>query len=565
MKSIKTKEAAKTSIRTMEKNGNPLKHVKRASVTTKEHLKQEVEANDKEHSGQEYATQRIETKGRNAVSHVRQEITYRGKEGAKRTFQRNRESTTLHKKSIKSENSFIPKGTKIENALIQKGTRNGKPLIKGNVRSVKQVVGKGRRVNVGKQRVLIKSSKTSIKSMKATAQGSKVAVKAAVKNSQRAYHIAKLTTKSMVVGVKAATKATVATVKAIILALKSLISAIVAGGWVAILVIILVCLIGALVNSTYGIFFSGEDIGEGQTMQSVITEINQEYEDELNAIKSSTPHDVLEMSGSRAVWKEVLAVYSVKVNTDAAEPMEVATINEKKKELLLRIFWDMHTIDTKTEVKTETIFTESADEVGNIVEEETQISRTYLYVTVTNKTVEEMISFYGFNEAQQTVLLDLLNEKHDELWASVLYGVQGSDGEIVSIALSQVGNVGGQPYWSWYGFGSRVEWCATFVSWCANEAGYIEAGVIPKFASCRLGSMWFKERGQWGDRFLEPASGSIIFFDWTGDGSTEHVGIVEKCEGGYVYTIEGNSGDACRTRRYPVGSYQIYGYGLPAY
>lgn len=137
--------------------------------------------------------------------------------------------------------------------------------------------------------------------------------------------------------------------------------------------------------------------------------------------------------------------------------------------------------------------------------------------------------------------------------------------EIAVLALSQLGNVGGQPYWSWYGFTSRVEWCACFVSWCANECGYIDAGVIPSFSLCSDGSDWFKARSQWQERDYEPCAGDIIFFDWGGDGIPDHVGIVEKTEGGTVYTVEGNSGDACRENSYPVGDARIYGYGVPMY
>lgn len=118
---------------------------------------------------------------------------------------------------------------------------------------------------------------------------------------------------------------------------------------------------------------------------------------------------------------------------------------------------------------------------------------------------------------------------------------------------------------SWYGFGSRVEWCACFVSWCANESGYIDTGVIPKFAGCVLGSQWFMDRGQWQDGSFEPSAGHIIFFDWEGDGVTDHVGIVEWVENGTVYTVEGNSGDSVRQNSYPIGSSVIYGYGISAY
>ena len=141
----------------------------------------------------------------------------------------------------------------------------------------------------------------------------------------------------------------------------------------------------------------------------------------------------------------------------------------------------------------------------------------------------------------------------------------GSNQAIVEVALTQIGNEGGQPYWSWYGFDSRVEWCACFVSWCADQCGYIDSGLIPKFAGCIDGANWFKSNNRWNDRNYEPKAGDIIFFDWEGDGTTDHVGIVEKCENGTVYTVEGNSGDACRQRQYTVGSRNIYGYGIPAY
>ena len=136
---------------------------------------------------------------------------------------------------------------------------------------------------------------------------------------------------------------------------------------------------------------------------------------------------------------------------------------------------------------------------------------------------------------------------------------------IVQVALSQEGNVGGQPYWSWYGFDSRVEWCACFVSWCAEQCGYIDAGIIPKFALCSDGAAWFARRGQFQDGCYVPVAGDIIFFDWGGNGDVDHVGIVESVVDGRVHTIEGNSGDRCRRRNYSIGYYEIYGYGTPAY
>ena len=131
---------------------------------------------------------------------------------------------------------------------------------------------------------------------------------------------------------------------------------------------------------------------------------------------------------------------------------------------------------------------------------------------------------------------------------------------VVDVAKSQVGNVGGYPYWSWYGFGSRVEWCACFVSWCYGQMGLSE----PRFAACQSqGVPWFQSHGQWGARGYENiAPGDSIFFDWDLDGSADHVGIVVGTDGSRVYTVEGNSGDACKIKSYDLNYECIKGYGL---
>ena len=187
-----------------------------------------------------------------------------------------------------------------------------------------------------------------------------------------------------------------------------------------------------------------------------------------------------------------------------------------------------------------------------------EVTEIVLHITVTHKTAEEMADAYHFTAAQRMQLAELVDGKNSDMWSAVLYGLGAGDREIVAVALSQLGNIGGEPYWVWYGFGSQVDWCACFVSWCANECGYLERGVIPKFASCAVGIQWFQTRGQWQDGDYEPRPGDLIFFDWNDkgmgqDGIPDHVGIVQKMENGIVYTVEGNSGDACRENRYAVG------------
>ena len=146
-------------------------------------------------------------------------------------------------------------------------------------------------------------------------------------------------------------------------------------------------------------------------------------------------------------------------------------------------------------------------------------------------------------------------------WFAGLFG----NGQLVTIAKSQLGNEGGEKFWSWWGFTERQEWCACFVSWCADQAGLIQKEAVPKFSVCTDGVAWFQARGKWRSGGSVPTSGTIIFFDWDHDGASDHVGIVESCDGTTVHTIEGNSGDAVKQNNYTVNSQSILGYGLVAY
>ncbi len=417
-----------------------------------------------------------------------------------------------------------------------------------------------------------KTSKAAIKTAEATAKASKKAAEAAIKTAQKAAVAAKHAAIAAYKAAVVVAKAIAAAVKAIIAAVKELIAAIAAGGWVAVVVIVVICLVALIVGSCFGIFFSSEDTGSGVTMLQVVREINEDYQGRIETIKANNPYDDLEMSGSRAVWPQVLSIYAVKTTTDPDNAMEVATMDEEKKQLLTDIFWAMNDISYRTETETETQIIESDDGNGNILEEEVEVTHTTLYIVVSHKDADAMASQYSFN-AEQNQQLDELLAADNSMWMAVLYGIYGSDDMIVQVALTQIGNIGGEPYWSWYGFGSRVEWCACFVSWCADQCGYIENGIIPKYAGCVNGVNWFRDRGQWADNSVEPTPGMIIFFDWDDpdgsagpqDGESDHTGIVEKVENGYIYTVEGNSGDSCRENRYPVGYYEILGYGIPAY
>ena len=136
-----------------------------------------------------------------------------------------------------------------------------------------------------------------------------------------------------------------------------------------------------------------------------------------------------------------------------------------------------------------------------------------------------------------------------------------ADTPFINKALSQIGNEGGEKFWKWFGFGSYQPWCACFASWCLDSQGYIDDGFAPRFAMVSDGANWFKNQDQWQDAGTTPVAGDLIFFDWEGDDVMDHVGIVTGVVGDNVYTIEGNSSDRCRQKRYKLTSPVIVGYG----
>ena len=418
----------------------------------------------------------------------------------------------------------------------------------------------------GKQiKTAAKTAEKGIKTAEKSTQAAKKAAVESMRSSQKFAEMARQTAIATAKAVKAAAVATAKAIKSIIAATKELVAAIAAGGGVAAVIIVIILMIALVIGSVFAIFFSGEDTGTGMTMRDAVRQINSDYQGEIRDIKESNAHDDLVMTGVRANWKEVLSVYAVKVNTDPDNPQEVASMDAYKLLLLSRIFWEMNEIDYHTESYTETVIETSVDEEGNPIETETTVTRSRLFITVTHKTAEEMAGEYGFSAEQREQLADLLSDENASLWSATLYGIEFS-GDIVAVALSQVGN-SGDTYWSYMGFESRVEWCACFVSWCANECGYIDAGIIPNTAGCVSGESWFRARDQWQDSSYTPNPGDIIYFDWDKpetngkDGITDHVGIVEKVEGGYIYTIEGNCGDRVANNTWAVGYYEIYGFG----
>ena len=601
MPDIKTRDTVKGTIKTLDKAGVAGERMKEAYVRTREkagHGVYSAESSPEEYAADRFsggtetvtyeAAHQFDKQGRKGVQATRENISKAKEHFEQRKAdaeqhragpEQSRAGTGQERASAEQRKADLSKKQAREKAadrVRRRSADTARQSVKAADREVQAIktVERGEKTIKQSARSTGKATvKTTQKSIKTAEQTARTTIKTSQATAKAAQKSAQAAAKATAAGIKAAAKATAAAVKAIIAATKALVAAIAAGGWIAVAVIVIICLIGLIVGSCFGIFFFGEDTGTGQTMQTVLREINEDYENQLDTIKANISYDVLEMSGFRAVWPEVLSVYAVKTTTDPDNAMDVATVDDARKAILKDIFWQMNEISSRTETNTETVIEESDDGNGNIVETTTTVTRTTLYITVSHKTAEEMADHFNFNADQRAQLAELLADENNSLWAAVLYGIGVSDDAIVAVALSQVGNIGGEPYWSWYGFEGRVEWCACFVSWCANECGYIDNGIIPKFAGCVNSVQWFKDRGQWADNSIEPTPGMIIFFDWDSpngssgpqDGLSDHVGIVEKCENGIVYTVEGNSGDSCRQRQYPVGYYEILGYGVPAY
>ena len=439
-------------------------------------------------------------------------------------------SSTVNLQSAPTDHHEVPP------KAIKSADKYKHAVIKGNPHTVKQA---GRRVKTPE-----------------TATAKKTALKSSLPAQSAAKQAAKATKKGTAKLAKAVEKAAVSAVKSIGALLGS------SAGLVAVLLVVIVLAAGLLL-SPLGIFFSGEVDGD-VTLQQVMSELNTAFADRITEIENANAHDDLRQDGQRPLWKDILTIYAVKTTTDPENPLDAVSMDEEHAEVLRSIFWDMTVIEFTTETYTEEITVmvptnDSTDEDG-MVEETQAVERTRLVIAISGKTAQQMAEEYGFDEKQLGYVTELLSDEYSDLWASLSVPGVGSD-DIVAVALSQVGNVGGQPYWSWYGFSSRVEWCACFVSWCAEQCGYIESGVIPKHSYCPTGVEWFRSRGLWQDRSSIPAPGSIIYFDWGGDGVADHVGIVESCDGSTVYTIEGNANNACKRLSYAVGDRRILGYG----
>ena len=451
------------------------------------------------------------------------------------------------------------------NSLI-KTRQQGKRTIKTTARNAEKTVKTTAKGTVKATEKGVKTakaaSKTAIKTRSQTAKAAQKTAKASAKAAQKAAQTAKATAKATAEATKATVKATIAAVRAIIAGTKALISALIAGGWIAIVIILIVVLLGCAVS----LFGGGSD-------STSYTPVSAEVEAYTPLIQKYA-----KQYGIPEYVELIKAVMMQESGGKGSDPMQAAegSFNRKYPHEPNGIKDPEYSIECGVqELKAALV----SAEVENPIDME-RIKLALQGYNFGNGYISWAKTNYGGYSYANAVEFSAMQAKRlgwekygdTQYPAHVLryypYGrafTSGGNQAIVEVALTQLGNEGGQPYWSWYGFGGRVEWCACFASWCADQCGYLESGIIPKFSLCSDGVNWFKGKGQWQDKNYEPQAGDLIFFDWGSDGSIDHVGIVEKCENGTVYTVEGNSGDACKQQSYPVGSGSIHGYGCPAY
>ena len=591
MADIKTRDAVKGTIKTIDKAAVASERMKSAYAKTKDKAEQGYYAD--ESSATEYAADRVSCaservteegvhqfnkQGQKSIQTTQENIgktkdkiaDFKQKRAAKAAEQRmERNMSEQHGLQIRhgtASRSAAPDMPQSGKSQLIKTRQQSRKTIKTTARNAEKAVKSTAKGSVKTAERGVKTaqatSKATIKTAEQTAKATKEAAKASAKAAQKAAQAAKATAKATAEATKTAVRDTIAAVKVIIAGTKALISALIAGGWVSVVIILIVVLLGCAVS-----LFGG---GGGSNAYTPVSAEVEAYEPLIQ--KYAKQYGIPE-------YVELIkAVMMQESGGRGLDPMQAAegSFNTRYPHEPNGIQDPEYSIQCGVqELKTALISAEVENPIDmehiKLALQGYNFGNGYISWAKTNYGGYSYANAVEFS-TMQAQRLGWESYGDTQYPAHVLryypYGrafTSGGNQAIVGVALTQLGNEGGQPYWSWYGFDGRVEWCACFVSWCADQCGYLDSGIVPKFAGCVDGANWFKGNGQWQDRNYEPTAGTIIFFDWENDGETDHVGIVEKCENGVVYTVEGNSGDACRQNQYSVGSSSIYGYGIPAY
>ena len=396
MADIKTKDSKSKTIKTLNKAVVGTQNIKDNLVSTKEKINDNTQ-NKNEENNIEYGSNQITGASSITASAVATKFNKYGK----KFFEETKDNIIKSKVKIKEF-----KDKRLAKRMEKQAIKNSKGTIK-----------------TGKN--TIKNGKTAVKTSKEVAIKSQKVAKESIKASKKAMQTAKETAKATAKGIKLAIKATISAIKGIIAGTKALIAAIVAGGWIAVVIILVVCLVALLCGSIFGIFFSSEKSSSNSiTMKEVVAECNQEFADKLQDIQDKNPHDDYVLDGSMASWKDILLVYTIKQSNGINE-QEVMTMDDKKKQVVKDIFWDMNSLSS--EVKTEKV----TEQGVNTNEMPKEVEKKVLHIKITSKTAEQMKNEYHFNANQLKQYNELSSPQYASLWNGAIYGSVDS-GEYVT-------------------------------------------------------------------------------------------------------------------------------------
>ena len=569
---IKTRQVHK-DIKVLDKTVTVTDHVKQSYVRTKENIMQSTEkSSDRENNPVGYA----EDAASKYADRIFHETGHQVRRQAGKIIERKKEKASVS--STGEETVYQPKeeirpvppsggetaqeqGKELAVKKIKTIERDKRTIKTG--RASEQVVkntGKGTIKTSGKAvKTAEQTAKTSIKTSEQTANVSVRAMHYSMKKTEKAVQAARQTAQNTKIAVKTTAKAVTHAIKALMEAIKALLSGLTAGGWIAVVILIIVILFGGFLCMTGG--------DNSSTVSSVSAEV-EAYEPLIRQYANQY--------GIGEYVELIKAIMMQESGGRGLDPMQCSegSFNTKYPKQPNGITDPEYSISCGVqEIKS---CLERAGVKNPLDMENIKLAlQSYNYG---NGYLEWAKARGGYTLANAAEFSDMMAQRMG--WSSygdkqyVLHVLQYyafgriptgiGNQAIVQVAASQEGK-GGTTYWSWYGFRSRVEWCGCFVSWCADQSGCIQSGVIPKFSLCSDGVKWFESKGRFRDASYTPAAGDIIFFDWGNNGTIDHVGIVESVSGGTVNTIEGNSGDKVARRSYSIGSSNIYGYGVPAY
>ena len=604
MADIKTRDAVKGTIKTIDKSAVAAERMKDAFIRTKEkadHSYYSAENSPEEHAADRVtgsaeavtfgAAHEFDQRGRKAVQNTKENISKakdyleqrkaeQPQEAAKKAAKKAQETaraaqqpsqtatypsaapTSARAPTISAETPQpSPAGARIKTIDRQRMTIRTRESTRAAIKQptkagqVKTIKGTSRTVKTAEQ-----SSRAAIMTSEQAARNAQASAKATVKTAERTAQAARAAAKTAAETTNRAAEATAKAIKTIIAGTKALIEAIVASAWISVMIILIVVMLGVAIS----LFGSGSG-------NSTYTPVSAEVEAYTPIIRIYA-----QRYGVGEYVELIKAIMMQESGGRGLDPMQCSEcgFNTRYPHYPNGITDPEYSIDVGIQNLADCLQLSSVEspidlDRISLALQGYNYGSGYIYWALAN--------YGGYSELNAIEYSDMMAARigsagyGDKAYVSHVLRyypigrifMGAGNIAIVAVAQSQIGNVGGEPYWRWWGLDYRVEWCAIFVSWCADQCGYLDAEVLPKTAGVRPYVDWFIERGQWQDREYEPVPGDIIFFDWEGDGLADHVGIVEKVEDGLVFTIEGNTGDKCTERRYTVGRAPIYGFGHP--